>query len=84
MSYYKDFDNYAPIKEVTELLANKQYAEAEAAARALLDKRLSMWQRVQCSTLLAGCLEDWCKAEVSRLIRTTLNLNLTPHLTFEP
>ncbi|KAH0166014.1 hypothetical protein KCU67_g4487, partial [Aureobasidium melanogenum] len=67
MACYKDFDNHAPVKDATELLANKQYAEAEAAARALLDKRLSMRQRVQCSTLLVGCLKDWYKAEEQRL-----------------
>lgn len=66
MWYNKDSENQAPIKQAAELLTNKKYAEAEIATRALLGKRLSMWQRVYRTAMLADCLEDWYEAEVSK------------------
>lgn len=40
-------------------------AECEAAVRAALQHRMSRWQEIYCLTLLADCLKDWYKAEVS-------------------
>ncbi|KAH0360063.1 hypothetical protein KCU65_g9604, partial [Aureobasidium melanogenum] len=68
--YTNDSENQAPIKEAAELLTNKKYAEAEVATRALLGKRLSMWQRIYCTAMLADCLGSWYEAEEQR---TTLD-----------
>jgi hypothetical protein len=48
------------------LFNNEKYAEAEAATRYALQRRMSNYQKNYAIALLADCMDDWYDAEVSR------------------
>jgi len=64
------FGMNARIDMAVDMLNEKRYAEAEAATRAVLEHRLSRWQQIYATILLADCMNDWYEAEVSETCRS--------------
>ncbi|KAH0283996.1 hypothetical protein M436DRAFT_83279 [Aureobasidium namibiae CBS 147.97] len=56
----------ARIDMAVDMLNEKRYAEAEAATRAVLEHRLSRWQHIYATILLADSMNDWYEAEEQR------------------